>query len=172
MTDISFWSSASVFLSTQAAGNCILLIATSIAYCSVRSARATARKVQTAELMFGTRADTQLSSGYKRLQTLHNAPDQNLRSLASNDKRDSEEANQIRYLLNHWERISVGIGQDIYCEKMLKETSYSTVIKLYDQALPFINAVREAEGRTTFYQDFEALAKRWKKKHLKAKESN
>ncbi|PKF72696.1 DUF4760 domain-containing protein [Pseudomonas fluvialis] len=153
-------------LGSKAFANFVLATGVAVAIVSVLSAKSTAKRKQTADLMFGTRADAELTKGYKRLQALHNAPDANIRSFAKDDKRDSEEANDIRYVLNHWERICVGINQGIYCEKMLHEASYSTVMNLYAQANPFIAAIRESTGKHTFYQELESLAKRWEKKPL------
>ncbi|MCD2772789.1 DUF4760 domain-containing protein, partial [Pseudomonas aeruginosa] len=106
---------------------------------------------------------------YRRLQALHNADDSNMRAYAREDRRESEEANEIRYVLNHWERICVGINQGIYCEKMLREANYSTVMKLYEQAEPFIRAIREIEKKKTFYQELEKLHSKWVKKPLAEK---
>ncbi len=138
-----------------------------VAITSVVSARTIARRKQTADLMFGTRADENLNAGYRCLQKMHTGVDVNMRSLASNDKKDSDEANRIRYVLNHWERVFVGVRQGIYDEKMLREANYNTVIRTWAQAKPFVEAVRETEQKLTYYQCLEDAAKRWKKKPLK-----
>lgn len=105
------------FLASELFRNLLVLTGVIVAIVSVLSAKATAKRKQTADLMFGTRSDQELSKGYRRLQALHNADDSNMRAYAREDRRESEEANEIRYVLNHWERICVGINQGIYCEK-------------------------------------------------------
>jgi len=69
----------------------------------------------------------------------------------------------VRYVLNHWEYVSVGIQSGIYDEKMLKNASYNTVVSLFKYARPFIEAVRENNGRPTLYQEMQWLAERWEK---------
>ncbi|DBA08374.1 DUF4760 domain-containing protein [Pseudomonas aeruginosa] len=157
------------FLASELFRNLLVLTGVIVAIVSVLSAKATAKRKQTADLMFGTRSDQELSKGYRRLQALHNADDSNMRAYAREDRRESEEANEIRYVLNHWERICVGINQGIYCEKMLREANYSTVMKLYEQAEPFIRAIREIEKKKTFYQELEKLHSKWVKKPLAEK---
>lgn len=137
-----------------------------VAISSVLSARTIARRKQTADLMFGTRADENLSDGYKCLQRLHTAHDSNIRSFASDEKQELPDAGQIRYVLNHWERVFVGVRQGIYDEKMLREANYNTVLRTWAQAKPYVEAVREKEQKPTYYQCLEDGAKRWKKNPL------
>lgn len=157
------------FLSSELLRNMLVFLGIVVAVVSVVSAKLTAKRKQTADLLFGTRADAELSAGFKLLQKLHNATDTNIRVYAKKDKTDSEEANKIRYVLNHWERVCVGINQGIYDEKMLHESSYSTVMNLYAQASPFIQAVRENTGKDTYYQELECLYNSWKEKPLVSK---
>lgn len=157
------------FLSSELLRNLLVFSGIVVAVVSVISAKQTAKRKQTADLLFGTRADAELSAGFKLLQRLHNATDINIRVYAKKDKNDSDEANKIRYVLNHWERVCVGINQGIYDEKMLHESSYSTVIGLYSQASPFIQAVRENTGKDTYYQELECLYNSWKEKPLVSK---
>lgn len=157
------------FLGSELMRNFLVLSGIVVAVASVLSAKQTARRKQTADLLFGTRADTELSAGFKLLQKLHNATDTNIRVYAKKDKTDSEEANKIRYVLNHWERVCVGINQGIYDEKMLHEASYNTIINLYSQASPFIQAIRENTGKDTYYQELECLYNSWKEKPLVSK---
>lgn len=144
----------------------VISIGVIVAIVSVMSAKTTARRKQTADLMFGTRADEKLSQGYKRLAQLHNAEDANMRALAKDDKRNSDEANEVRYVLNHWERVFVGLRQGIYDEKMLREANYNTVLNTWAQAKPYIEAVRETEKKQTYYQCLERYAEQWKRKPL------
>lgn len=162
-------STALSFLGSELLRNLLVLIGIVVAVASVISAKQTAKRKQTADLLFGTRADSELSAGFKLLQTLHNATDKNIRAYATKNQNNSEEANKIRYVLNHWERVCVGINQGIYDEKMLHESSYSTVIGLYSQASPFIQAVRENTGKDTYYQELECLYNSWKDKPLVSK---
>lgn len=160
------WAQLTLILGSEALKGFVILAGVVVAVTSVVSARVTARKKQTADLMFGTRADDRLTDGYRCLQRLHNADDSNMRALARDDKRNSDEANQVRYVLNHWERVFVGLRQGIYDEAMLRESNYNTVLRVYSQARPFIEAIREMSQTQTYYQCLERAAKRWRKKPL------
>lgn len=161
-----FWTALKGCLAAEWFRGFMIMTGVVVAITSVVSARTIARKKQTADLMFGTRSDEKLSDGYKCLARLHNAADSNMRALAREDKRNSDEANEVRYVLNHWERVFVGLRQGIYDEKMLREANYNTVLKTWAQAKPYIEAVREAEQRQTYYQCLELYAKQWKRKPL------
>lgn len=165
-TVAAIWMFCKECLSTEWFKGFMVMTGVVVAITSVVSARTIARRKQTADLMFGTRSDQKLSDGYKCLARLHNAADANMRALAREDKRNSDEANEVRYVLNHWERVFVGLRQGIYDEKMLREANFNTVLKTWAQAKPYIEAVREAEQRQTYYQCLEFYAKRWKKKPL------
>ncbi|MBC2659781.1 DUF4760 domain-containing protein [Pseudomonas sp. MSSRFD41] len=163
---LSFWGWLTELFGSKGFRGFLIMTGVVVAIASVISARNTARKKQTADLLFGTRSDEKLSDGYKCLQRLHNSDDANMRALTKEDKKNSEDANQIRYVLNHWERVFVGLRQGIYDEKMLREANYNTVIKTFNQARAYIEAVRELEQRPTYYQCLERAAKRWKRKPL------
>lgn len=164
--------SAVSFFSSELVRNLLVLSGIIVAVVSVLSAKQTAKRKQTADLLFGTRSDDKLSAGYRMLQTLHNAPDKNIRIFATKDMNDSDEANRIRYVLNHWERVCVGMNQGIYDEAMLHESSYSTILNIYEQALPFIQAVRQNTRKDTYYQELECLVAKWKKKPLARKKAS
>ena len=161
-----FMMTLKAFFGDESFRGMIIFLGVAIALTSVLSAKSTARKKQTADLLFGSRADKELSDGYKCLQRMHNASDSNMRGLAKKSNKNSADANQIRYVLNHWERISVGLRQGIYDERMLREANWNTVTGIYRQAQPYIAAVREIEKRDTYYQCLEQLAHRWENKPL------
>ena len=52
-------------------------------------------------------------------------------------------------------------------EKMIKRTSYTTVVETYDIAEPLIKAIRESINSDTTYQEFEWLVRRWKANPLR-----
>lgn len=140
-----------------------------VAVVSVVSARSTARKKQAADMLLSSRCDKELMAGLRKLAKLHEDANVNLRKFAKQDEVDSEEAQSIRYILNHWEYVSVGIQSGIYDEGMIKEASWGTVTKLYERAKPFIEQVRLECNRHTIYQEFQWLAKRWEGSPLKSK---
>jgi len=146
-----------------------LLIGVLVAIVSVRTARQLARKKQAADVIFAIRNDKGLSDGFSRVTSLHDGND-NMRKFADNML--SPEATEMRYVLNHFEYVSVCIQKGIFDEHLIKDCSYGTVIKLYKQALPFIEAVREKHARPTIWQELEWLANRWEKAPLKKRGPN
>lgn len=134
-----------------------------VAVISVVSARVTAKKRQTADLLLNSRADKELVEGLRCLAKLHDSATENTRSYASPEKSSTPQAQSIRYVLNHWEYVSVGIQSKIYDEEMLRRASYNTVVKLFQCARPFIDRLREDTKRPTLYQELEWLYLRWEK---------
>lgn len=132
--------------------------------------RTVAKQKETALLMFNSRTDDMLRSGYRTIRLLHSSPNDNIVTYATDaEKRNTDEADKIRYVLNHWERTAVCVSHEIYCEEILKNSMYTTVVNVYEQAEPFIRAIRKVAGTETVYQEFEAMVKRWKAEPLEKK---
>ncbi|MGL4723787.1 MAG: DUF4760 domain-containing protein [Scandinavium sp.] len=49
---------------------------------------------------------------------------------------------------------------------MIKQVFYNSIINNYCIAEPFIKAIREKESRDTYYQEYEYLVTRWRKRPL------
>lgn len=169
-------------LSSELLRNGLLILGLMVAIISVWTSKVIARRKQTADLMFASRSDLQLSAGYEVIRQLHNDPNGNIRAAFPAQKAmpdDEVEAKkyteqkqrsvQINYVLNHWERVSIGIDEGIYDERMLRYSNNTSVINIYTQALPYIEAVRERSRVPTYYVDIERLALRWKTMPLKPK---
>lgn len=85
-----------------------------------------------------------------------------LTQYATLDTQSSKEAAAIRYMLNHYEFMAVGIKQGILCEYLYSMWYYSTVIKHYNCTKLYIGAVRQNGGSDDYYIEFEKLAEKWK----------
>lgn len=144
----------------------ILIIGAIGAFLAVWSARVIERRKAASAVIFQARADGALVDGLRRITQLHDG-EKNIRQFAKKENKDTEESKAIRYVLNHYEYISVGIQQKIYDEKIFKKSSYSTIKKVYERTRPFIDALREEEKRDTIYQEIEWLACRWTDEPLK-----
>ncbi|GGC94663.1 DUF4760 domain-containing protein [Vreelandella lutescens] len=138
-----------------------------VAVISVLSVKSTAQKKQTADYLLELRTDIRLEKSIQRLRQLHVCENTNLLTLGRENKADNQDAQDLRYLLNHFERLSVGIQDKIYNEKMIKKSQYSTIVRTYERSSKFIEGVRE--NADTAYQEFEWLIKRWRKSPLKKK---
>lgn len=167
------------FLSSGFVNSCILLFGVAATLWAIRSARIAtissisnsrniAKQTETALMMFHSRTDDMLRAGYKTIRELHNSTADNIVAYANDaSKRASDKNEQIRYVLNHWERIAVCVTHEIYCEDILKESMYTTVVNIFEQAEPFIKALRKIAGTETIYQDLENMVVRWKANPLR-----
>lgn len=158
---VGFLACAGDSISSPVFRNVSFLFGVLVAIVSVLSARATAKKKQSADLLSSTRSDEELVNGLRCLSILHNRPDANIRQYASDSQADTEEAKSIRYVLNHYEYVAVGLQSGIYHETMLRRASHNTLVSLFTHARPFIEALREHKNRPSLYQEMQCMAERW-----------
>lgn len=144
----------------------LVLVGVIVAVVSIHAQRAIARKKQTADLLFASRSDDKLQSGYRYIGEYSTANTKNIVALADADAQ-SEHADDVRYVLNHFETVSVGIDAGIYDESMLKRCWCGIVLQTYERTQPLIAALRCKQQRETILREFEALATRWKKYPLR-----
>jgi hypothetical protein len=145
----------------------MLLAGAGIAVASIHTSRVLARKKQTADLLFASRTDERLQKGIAEISKLATAADRNIASLANIDYSDDQTTADVRYVLNHFESVCVGVHAGIYHEQMLKDAWYSVITLTYDRSLPLTSALQQKNS--TMLQDFCCLARRWKKKPLRSK---
>ncbi|WP_049292306.1 DUF4760 domain-containing protein [Franconibacter helveticus] len=131
-----------------------------------------ARKTQTAVFLFESRKDKEYLESLYMLKKVH-ASGRSFRSYVfpgpDRPLTDKERVERLKlqYILNFYERVAVSIREGIYNEKMIKQTSYATVIETWDIAEPLIKAVRQYINSETTWQEFEWLVSRWRKAPLK-----
>lgn len=136
----------------------VLFAAAVFAYIQIRSSRAIERRKAAAEAIFAARRDKELTEARRKITALH-AGDKNMAAYAKAE--GSEEITILRYALNHYEYVAVAIRQGIFDEAIFKNSSYTTLIKLYDRTKPFIDEMRRIKAPTV-WQEFEWLMLRWK----------
>lgn len=158
------WSCVIPFLGFEWVRGIAILTGVLVAILSVLSAKAIARKKQSADLLLSNKSDQNLVAGLRCLTEIYNSKTENVQSLADSDQATTDKAKNIRHVLNHWEHISVGIQANIYDEDMLHRAAYNTLVSLHQRAKPFIDRVRSDSGRSTVYQEVEWLAARWEEK--------
>lgn len=149
--------------------NVCVMIAVWVAIIAVVSNARTARKKQTADMIFSSRQDDRLIDGLREISNKHSVAAEDFRTFARSDKRSDDFAKTLRYVLNHYEYLSVSVQAGIYDQKMLRHAMHTTVVAIYEKTLPFINELRTQENRCTIFQEFEWLACKWKNKPLKPK---
>lgn len=159
-----------------------LIIGLILAYETIKKNQEIAKKQQTAEFLFHSREDPKYISAIYTLKNVHNSS-RSIRSLVipPTDMLNKEEIKKnemdykcIRYILNFYERMAVGVKHGIYDDDMLKEVSYTSVVTSFQHAEELIKAVREKNNNSnkTAYQEFETLVKRWKSNPLKHSVNN
>ncbi|MCD1610272.1 DUF4760 domain-containing protein [Stutzerimonas kunmingensis] len=146
----------------------VLLIGVGVAIRSINMNRLVEQEKETVQLLFNARNDEVLSGGMDLLERVHDDPNNNIRAYGKEKKQDPD-AVQIRYVLNHWERIAIAIRRKTYSEEIIKAASCSSLISIHEQATPMIKAIREATGKQTYYQELDWLANRWSKRPLRAR---
>lgn len=148
--------------------NGIVALGVIVAIVSIHTSRVIAGKRESAHLLFMTRGDDKLQKAHKIVRERFESADKNLQSLVKDY--ESEDARALRYLLNHFETVSVGIQSGIYNEAMLKRCWCNILITAYDQTHSYVTALRGRDQAPTAYQEFEWLAKRWKKRRIKPRQ--
>ncbi|SEG47121.1 protein of unknown function [Oceanospirillum linum] len=139
---------------------------------AVFSARQMTRRKNSADVIFNSKNDKKLRDGIKTISQLHKDSTVELAQFAydlSNDQTKRDQAASINYVLNYYEYVAVGVKRGIYDEAILKDSSYSTLVHMYEFCQPYIENVRRQNQRPTTWCEFEALAQKWQDKPLKAK---
>ncbi|HGI8256062.1 TPA: DUF4760 domain-containing protein [Neisseria meningitidis] len=83
------------------------------------------------------------------------------------DKKKDREA--ILTVLNQREFVCAGVLGGALHEKMYKDFEYSMLLRDWDNLSSFIFEIRRIRSAPTAFQEFEAVARKWKKKPLKTK---
>lgn len=87
----------------------------------------------------------------------------------SEDEKFAEDRAAILKVLNHREFMSVAILGGALDEKIYKSFQYSMHMRDWNNLSGFVTELRKKKQIDTMFQEFECLAKRWKKKPLKEK---
>jgi hypothetical protein len=124
------------------------------------------RRRATIDLVIHQKTDPNLQEAKRHILALHDSHAQNLSRYLEN--RDSPDCKNILLLLNNYEFIAAGIRESALDEEIYKRVQYSVLVKDWDALSGFVMEFRRTEGRPTLFQEFEYIAKRWKKKRLKA----
>lgn len=132
-----------------------------------------ARKVHTSLFLSESRFDTDYKKGLSTLRRVHESNKAFRSYMYPTDGQvgltdeETKEKREIIYCLGFYERVAVSVKNKIFDEKMIKEVFYNSVVNNFDISDPLIKAIREKENRSTYFQEYEWMAKRWKKCPLK-----
>jgi|TARA_R110002167_G_scaffold95474_3_gene254198 hypothetical protein len=113
------------------------------------------------------KGDEKLRSSISIVYKTHLNPEVEISKFAYKEHASSDEALSIRYILNFYEYLAVGINNKVYDESILKESMYTSLINVYERCESFIDVIRK-NGQKTAFCNFEGLAKNWVSKPLKS----
>ncbi|MEQ4731283.1 DUF4760 domain-containing protein [Providencia rettgeri] len=141
---------------------------------TLRSNADTAKKSLTATFLFESKHDNGYWEGHKVIRKVSESKTKSFIFYLEDDleAEDAEDRRHIHYYLNFFERVAVSVKGEIYNEDMLKKVFYSTAVKNYESAEPFIRGLRTKFNSQTYYQEYEWLVKRWQKSPLKAQKNS
>ncbi len=80
---------------------------------------------------------------------------------------DTERRPHILYILNNYEFIALGVRTGAFHESTYKRAFYGVLTRDWESCDAFVISLRKQIGSPTVFQEFEALAKKWKNSPLK-----
>ena len=147
-----------------------ILISAAVAVGAIVYNGGNARRRATIDLVMHLRQNDALVQAKKKVLVLHEKNTQFFK-FALMEHAGSEESNSVLEVLNSHEFVAVGIREGAFDEKIYKRMQWSVLVRDWDALETFVMEFRKSRNRKTLYQDFELLAKRWKKKPLQVEGS-
>ncbi|WP_180334620.1 DUF4760 domain-containing protein [Bathymodiolus thermophilus thioautotrophic gill symbiont] len=132
-----------------------LIVAVFVAWISIKKQRETIKKEKTIGLLMKDLEDDFLTDGLKILRKIDK--EYHIEDFAKANKKNSDDAIAIRNLLNYYEIIGVGIESDIYDIAMIKDAQKTMIIRIYEQAEPFIIRSRQEDNNANLWIKFQNL---------------
>ena len=83
---------------------------------------------------------------------------------ANPEETSSEQAEVIRSTLNRYELVAIGIRRGIIDGKSYKRWCRTTLVKDWTACKPFVTQIRQNQKTSTFFCEFETLARKWASK--------
>ncbi|SCC19713.1 protein of unknown function [Snodgrassella sp. R-53583] len=162
MTDVPQWAQ---LISPIATAIGVIVAAWSI-YTNTKNAK----KRGTIDMIVAERNNSELQKAVSRVNQLAKQNKECIyAAYISEDEKFSEDRAAILKVLNHREFMSVAILGGALDEKIYKSFQYSMHMRDWDNLSGFVTELRNKKQIQTMFQEFECLAKRWKKKPLKEK---
>lgn len=127
----------------------------------IRDSRATARRRGTLDLILHQESDKELveaRDGFTALKT----GDVKISSFGVEAKRNSEQARNLKKVLNLHELTATAIQEGVIDECVYRRWFNGTYIADYDATKDYIKAVRASYGNPKVFSEFESTALRWK----------
>ncbi|QNR96645.1 DUF4760 domain-containing protein [Stenotrophomonas sp. 169] len=130
-----------------------------VAVATLRTNIGLARRKQSSDLVFAGRDDQSFVTGIRLLRKFKASGD--IASFATSANAMSEDAIKIRYVLNYFEALAIGVRKSIYDEDILYLNYKTTVKHMMGAATPYIRALRSNQDVPSLYCELTWLADRW-----------
>jgi LEA14-like dessication related protein len=166
MEPAKWWASLYLADAVQAAILFVLMVTALAALWSIRSQKVISKKRATIDLMMKMKQDPSMEGVYSILTRVNNNSTESMETFAyTNSDVCTIEAEKIRYLLNYYETISVGIKNGIYDESIIIDSRLSVMIMTFKFSRQYIAKVRELNKTSTAYVHFEERINKWRGKY-------
>ena len=142
------------------------------AWIAIVAAKNRERKHHTFVMLCENNRDPELDKAFAIVKALHEDQNAEVKHYAHNNKHSDEEAVYIRYLLNHYENICIGMKMGAYDEDVVFSAERTIIIHAYTQCESYIKELRAQTGVKTSYIELEALVQRWEDKRLNIADSH
>jgi hypothetical protein len=142
-----------------------LIISAIAAIVLIAATRRDNKRRATIDLVIQQKQDGELQSARRWVLNMHENQVTNFTKYLTD--KESDEFKHILRVLNNYEFIAAGIREDALDEEIFKRVQWSVFMKDWDAMCGCIMELRRNTERSTLFQEFETLAKRWKEKPLK-----
>lgn len=118
-----------------------------------------AKRAAMVQMLIDRGHDARLIEAEKRVRNLYKTHNSSLKQFVD---KDDEDRASILIVLNNLEFLSSGVNIGAFDEEVFKRMQYSNVMRSWQMTKDFIETLRANHGNTTYFQDFEVLASRWR----------
>ncbi|MEZ0150139.1 MAG: DUF4760 domain-containing protein [Candidatus Reddybacter sp.] len=161
---VSFWP----MVSSQAFPTYFSTVMISgFAWLSIIAAKNRERKKNTFQMIGESSKDPLLQRAFKVVKELHEHEKDEVKQFANKHRHEAEEAVAIRYMLNHYEYVCIGMKMGVYDEDVLFTSQKTIILGSHSKCEQYIQELRTQTSVPTSYIEIEALAERWQDKKLK-----
>ena len=143
-----------------------ILISAGVAVCALVYNTKLLRKRATIDLVMHQRGDPIYNKAKRKFLELHENTAQ-FSKFALKEHYGSEENDAILVVLNSHEFVAMGVREGAFDEKTYKRLRWSSLVRDWNALETYVAEFRKSRERPTLFQEFELLAKRWKKDPLK-----
>ncbi len=147
------------------------IIGASVALWAVRSNRSIARLKNSMDFINSFNEANDIAKGVTEIVKLRKISEPDRKSMAT-PSGQCEATIHIRTVLNYYESMAICINHKIYDDEIIKETLFSTVVKIWKICKPFVDEQRSQRDTDTIYQELEGLVINWNASPLEKKELN